>query len=298
MVKHFIDLSDFKKKELREILNFAKKIKKNPIKYSNLLKFKSLAMIFEKQSTRTRLSFAIGVKKLGGDFIEINKNDVGFGTRESNSDLIKVFSQYTDGLVIRSKQHSTIQELANLNIMPIINGLSDFSHPCQIISDIFTIEEKLGTINNKNISWVGDINNVLISLMQASIVLNFKLNVATPKKILDKNIKLIKKYNSKKINFFNDPIKAVQNTDCIMTDIWVSMGEKETSKKKKILKPFQVNKNLMMNAKKSAIFMHCLPAHRNEEVTDSVIDGHNSIVWLQARNRMFVQQSILKYCLT
>ena len=297
MVKHFINISDFKKNELKKIISFAKKIKNNPSKYNKLLQNKSLGMIFQKQSTRTRLSFNIGMKKIGGNVIELDKNEIGFGKRESDTDIISTLSQYIDCLMIRNDNHSKIVALSKINLLPIINGLSNFSHPCQILSDIFTIEEILGPIDNKIISWVGDINNVLISLIQASQILQFTLKIASPKKIVNKNIDLMNKYSSKKITYYDNPIEAVKKADCVMTDVWISMGEKNFKKKKELFKNFQINDNLMDCAKKEAIFMHCLPAHRNEEVTNSVIDGKKSAVWQQAQNRMYVQQSILNYCI-
>ena len=298
MINHFVDISDFKKNELKSIISFAKRIKNNPNKYKNLLQNKSLGMIFEKQSNRTRLSFDIGMKKIGGNVIELDKKGIGFGKRESDSDMINVLSQYIDCLIIRNNDHSKIKELSRLNLLPIINGLSNFSHPCQILSDIFTIEEILGPIDKQNITWVGDINNVLISLLQASHIFRFRLRIASPKALLLKNRSLINKYKSTNISFCSDPIEAIKGTDCVMTDVWVSMGEKESVKKKKKFKNFQVNENLMKHTHKKTIFMHCLPAHRNEEVVDSVIDSKKSVVWQQAQNRMYVQQSILNYCIS
>ena len=297
MIKHFIDLDSFRKKELRQILSFAQIIKKNPLKYSSLLKSKSLGLLFEKQSTRTRLSFSIGMQKIGGHVIELNKNDVGFESRETTKDLLKTMSQYFDLLIIRNDDHNKLLELASLNILPIINGLSNYSHPCQILSDIFTIEETLGKIENQTIAWVGDLNNVLISLLQAAEIFNFKLKIAVPESILISNHKMIKKMNLRYSKFFTQISKAVKDTNCVMTDVWVSMGEKNSKSKKIILQDFQVNDQVMQYAKKNAIFMHCLPAHRNEEVTDSVIDGKQSKVWQQAQNRMYVQQSILNFLL-
>ena len=297
MIKHFIDISDFKKVELENIINFAKKIKSQPGKYKNLLNNKSLGMIFEKQSNRTRLSFDIGMKNVGGNVIELNTQAIGFGKRESENDIIKILSQYIDCLVIRNNNHDKIKHLAKLNFLPIINGLSNYSHPCQILSDIFTIEEILGPIQKNKITWIGDINNVLISLIHASEIFNFQLKIASPKEIIKKNKILINKFKSKKIMFYNNPNEVVKEADCIMTDVWISMGEKNLLKKKKYLQPFQINEKLMKKTKKNTIFMHCLPARRNEEVTDSVIDGNKSVVWQQAKNRMYVQQSILYYCI-
>ena len=297
MINHFVDISDFKKSELKSIISFAKRIKNNPNKYKNLLQNKSLGMIFEKQSNRTRLSFDIGMKKIGGNVIELDKKGIGFGKRESDSDMINVLSQYIDCLIIRNNDHSKIKELSRLNFLPIINGLSNFSHPCQILSDIFTIEEILGPIDKQNITWVGDINNVLISLLQASHIFRFRLKIASPKALLLKNRSLINKFKSINISFCSDPIEAIKKTDCVMTDVWVSMGEKRSVNSKTIFKNFQINENLMQHTHKKTIFMHCLPAHRNEEVVDSVIDSKKSVVWQQAQNRMYVQQSILNYCI-
>lgn len=297
MIRHFIDLDSFTKNELRQILSFAKTIKKNPLKYSSLLKSKSLGLLFEKQSTRTRLSFAIGMHKIGGHVIELNKKDIGFENRETAIDILKTMSQYLDLLMIRNDDHNKLLELASLNILPIINGLSNYSHPCQILSDIFTIEEIFGKIENQTISWVGDFNNVLTSLLHAAEIFNFNLKIAVPESILISNKKLIKKMNLQYCKFFTQISKAVKDTNCVMTDVWVSMGEKNSKSKKIILQDFQVNQQVMKLAKKNAIFMHCLPAHRNEEVTNSVIDGKQSVVWQQAQNRMYIQQSILNFLL-
>tara|TARA_B110000438_G_scaffold299625_1_gene350204 strand:- start:612 stop:1514 length:903 start_codon:yes stop_codon:yes gene_type:complete len=292
MIKHFIDISDFKKNELRKFLITAKKIKNNPKKYSNSLNGKYLGMLFEKQSLRTRLSFNIGMQKIGGSFVEIDADHIGFGKRESIKDILSVMSQYLDCLMIRNNNHSNLIKLSNLNIIPIINGLTDYSHPCQILSDIFTVEEKKGRIENNIVAWIGDFNNVLISLIQAAEVLEFRLNIIVPKVFIKKNfINLIK--NSKYCKFYSNIKLGLENVNCVMTDVWVSMGEKKSLKKKQILKNYQITDHIMGYANKDAIFMHCLPAHRNEEVVDSVIDSKKSIVFQQAQNRMFVQQSIL-----
>ena len=181
MIKHFIDLDNFNIRQLRSVLNFSKKIKKNKNQYSNHFKNKSLGLIFEKQSMRTRLSFAIGIQKLGGNFIELKNDEIGFGKRESLHDMLKVMSQYLDVLMIRNNNHQLLKSLSSLNILPIINGLSNFSHPCQILSDIFTIEECIGNIKNKTIVWFGDFNNVLVSLIQAAEIFEFNLNILSPK---------------------------------------------------------------------------------------------------------------------
>jgi len=297
MINHFLDLGNLSKIHLRSILNFAKKLKKNQNKYSNQFQNKSLGLLFEKQSTRTRLSFSIGFQNLGGNLIELDHNQIGFGTRESVEDILKVLSQYIDVLMIRNNNHKQLIHFSSLNLLPIINGLSNFSHPCQILSDIFTIEELLGKIKNKNISWIGDCNNVLRSLIEASEIFEFNLNIISPK-ILCLNFKKTIDYKKLKyVKFFQDIDCVIENTDCVMTDTWISMGENNNKKKKNLLKNYQVNDIMMKKTKDSAIFMHCLPAHRNEEVTDTVIDGTKSVVWQQAKNRIYVQQSILNYLL-
>ena len=296
-MKHFTDIDDFKKIELRGILSTAKNIKKNPKKYSSFLSNKSLGMIFEKQSTRTRLSFSIGMQKLGGQVIELQNDKLGFGSRESEKDILKVLSGYLDILMVRNDNHLKLKTFASYNFLPIINGLSNYSHPCQILSDIFTIEECLGNIENKKIAWIGDINNVLTSLIQAAELFKFKLNIFTPLLIQKKYPKLIKSKKLKYCKFYNDINLGIKNVDCVMTDAWVSMGEKKIDNKKKLFKKFQVSKEIMKKTNKNSIFMNCLPANRNEEVLDSVIDGKQSVVWQQAKNRLYVQQSILCHLL-
>ena len=244
VTRNYIDISDFKFVELKKILNYAKKIKRNPKKFSNILKNKNLGLYFEQQSLRTRTSFEVGMKNLGGNVISIDKNEIGFGKRESEKDIINTLSQYIDCLIIRNHNHNKIKFYSELGLIPIINGLSNFSHPCQILSDIFTIEECLGAIKNKNICWIGNINNVLISLLQSAIIFEFNLNIAVPRSILSKNKILVNKYQSKKINFYHDPSYSIQNSDCIMTDKWISMDQRKPINKKKLFKTFQVNDKL------------------------------------------------------
>ena len=296
MIKHFIDIDNFSLRKLDLILSTAKKLKKNNTRYGKLFNNKSLGLLFQKESTRTRLSFSIGMQKLGGSVIELDLKAIGFGKRESEEDILKTLSCYIDCLMIRNNNHKKIQYYASLNVLPIINGLSDYSHPCQILADIFTLTEKLGKLSNKTICWIGDYNNVLRSLIQTQHLYLFQLNIVMPKKILLKNILKINNTKHSKIKFTDNIKNGVMNSDCVMTDAWVSMGERST-KKKSFFKNYQVNDKLMQMAKKNAIFMHCLPAHRNEEVTDSVIDGKQSVVWQQAQNRTYVQQSILNFLL-
>ncbi|MDC0058042.1 ornithine carbamoyltransferase [Pelagibacteraceae bacterium] len=290
-MKHFIDISDFNVKKLNEIIKKAKQIKKNPKKFAYKCEDKTLGMIFQKESTRTRVSFNLGFKKLGGHCFELDADSIGFGKRESYEDIIKTLSQFIDILMIRNDNHNLIRKLSSINVLPIINGLSNFSHPCQILSDVLTINEKLGSIKNQRICWVGDYNNVLRSLIDLQSLYNFKLNIVMPREILKKNKSKILKKNNRNLSTTSIITDGVKFADCVMTDTWVSMGEKHT--KKKYFKNFQVNKSIMKNASKDAIFMHCLPAHRNEEVSSELLDSNKSVVWEQAKNRMFVQQAII-----
>ncbi len=297
MIKNFIDISNFKKKQLDQIILLAKKIKKNPKKFSSVCKDKTLGMIFEKQSLRTRLSFNVGMQKLGGRVLELNSNDIGFDNkRETPKDVLNVLAQFIDCLMIRNDNHKQVLDLGNQNVIPVINGLTEYSHPCQILGDFLTIQEKFKNYNNIQITWIGDFNNVLISLLHLQNIYLFKLNVVIPKIILKNKKNQIKKYDNKKIKFISDTIKGSANSDCIMTDVWLSMGEKNKNKQK-YFKGFTVNKKIMNSTSKNSIFMHCLPAKRGQEVTSDVLDSKASVVLQQAQNRMFIQQAILIYVL-
>ena len=301
-MKNFINLSDINKKELRKIIDHAKIHKKKNLtsKSYHPLKGKVLIMIFEKPSTRTRISFELAMKQLGGEILILNPKDTHYGGGgESIHDTAKVLSQYGDIVMMRANKHENFLKFSKNLDIPIINGLTDLSHPCQIMSDIMTFEELKGPISNKKIAWLGDGNNVAFSLIEASVQFNFELAIASPKKFRpDKKIIAWAKNKKAKILITKDPEEAVNLADCIMTDKWISMGDKvNKKKKKKILKPYQVNKKIMKLAKKDAIFMHCLPASRGEEVTNDVMDGKQSVVWLGALNRIHVQKSIIQWCL-
>ena len=307
-MKNFINISDCSSAELRAIIEEAKNRKQNrsglnksaPDK-DKPFKGRSMAMIFEKPSTRTRISFDIAVKQLGGSSIFLNPDGIHYGKGdETLKDTAKVLSQYADIMMIRTSSHKNLEEFSKYAEIPVINGLSETSHPCQIMSDILTIEEAIGNIENKNIAWLGDGNNNMSnSLIQAANKFKFKLNIGCPEKYKpNKKILNWAKTNKVNLSISNNPQKAVENADCVMTDKWVSMNDKvDKKKKKKILKKYQVNDKLMSLAKPDAVFMHCLPVGRGEEVTDSVIDGKQSIVWTQALNRVHVQKSIIIWCL-
>ncbi len=294
---HLIDINNFKKKQIDEIISLAKKIKKNPKKYSLICKNKTLGLIFEKQSLRTRLSFSVGMQKIGGSVLELKSKDIGFDNkREKAEDVLNVLSQFIDCVMIRNNDHKQILNLSKQNIIPIINGLTDYSHPCQILGDFLTIQEKYKTNRKINIAWIGDYNNVLRSLIHLQNIYDFRLNVVIPKQIFRNYKKEFQKYKNKNLNHFSDPILGSKNSNCIMTDVWISMGEKNKNKIK-YFKNFTVNKNIISNASKNVIFMHCLPAKRGQEVTSDVLDGKNSVVLNQAKNRMYIQQAIIIYVL-
>ena len=295
MIKNFIDIENFRKKQLDEILQIAKKIKKNPNKFSSLLNNKTLGMIFEKQSLRTRLSFNVGMQKLGGNVVELISKDIGLDNkREDKKDVLNILAQYIDCLMIRNDNHKLLIELSNQKVLPIINGLTEYSHPCQILGDFLTIQENFKTRKKLQITWIGDFNNVLVSLLHLQNIYLFKLNVVVPAKILKKNKSEIIKYKNDQIKFFSDPLIGAKNSNCIMTDVWVSMGDKDKNKIKHF-KNFTVNQKIINLATKEAIFMHCLPAKRGKEVTSEVLDGKNSVILQQAKNRMYIQQAILLY---
>ncbi|MBA1337720.1 MAG: ornithine carbamoyltransferase [Pelagibacterales bacterium] len=306
-MRKFINIADVNKKELRLILDNAKSRKekrsalsKNAIDPDAPLDGKILIMIFEKPSTRTRISFDLAVKQLGGKSLILNPDEIHYGTgNESLYDTAKILSQYADIVMLRTHAHKNIVEFSKYLEVPLINSLTDLSHPCQIMSDIMTFEELKGPIKNKKIAWLGDGNNIVYSLIEAAVQFDFELRIASPKGYEpNKNILQWAKKNNGNIILTKDPIKAASSADCIMTDKWISMGDKiNKNKKKKALKPYQVNKKIMKVANKDSIFMHCLPASRGEEVTNDIMDGKQSAVWLEALNRIHAQKSIIEWCI-
>jgi|TARA_B100000780_G_C21120103_1_gene453631 ornithine carbamoyltransferase len=307
-MKNFINISDLNSNDLRLIIDSAKSRKlnrkglnKSAPDQDKPFEGKSMIMLFEKPSTRTRISFDIAIKQLGGSSIILNPDNIHYGKGdESLKDTAKVLTQYADIVMVRTSEHKNLEEFGKYLEIPIINGLSDQSHPCQIMSDILTFEELKGDIENKSIAWIGDANNNMSnSLIEAAGKFNFNLNLGCPNKFKpNKKIMIWAEKNKIKINITSKPEDAVKNVDCIMTDKWISMNDKVNKKeKKKVLKKYQVNKKLMKLAKPDAIFMHCLPVSRGEEVTSEVIDGKQSVVWTQALNRIHAQKSIIDWCL-
>ena len=304
-MKHFINLKDIPAKDLRKIIVDAKKRKTLRKKLSTLevdkgapLKGKILIQMFEKASSRTRISFYLAIKQLGGGTLTLRSNELHLGQGgESIADTAKILSTYGDGFMIRTDSDKKIEDFNKYLSIPLINGLSPSSHPTQVLSDIFTVEEiKKKNISKLNICWIGDSNNVLDSLIAASVKFSFKLNIGCPKKFEPgKEVRNWVKKNNKKIYVFNDPKKAVSGADVIFSDKVISLNDKVNKKKKlKEFKNFKINKKLISNAKKNCIFLHCLP--RGNEVSEEVFLGKQSYVWQQAMNRVHIQKSILLYC--
>ena len=255
-------------------------------------------MIFEKPSTRTRVSFEVGMKELGGDVVVLSGDELQVSRGESIADTARVLSRYVDGIMIRTFEEAKIREMAKYASVPVINGLTDNSHPCQLMADVMTFEEHRGSIKGKTVAWSGDGNNMASSWIHAATRFDFKLNIACPRECRPDE-KLLDWANKEKnhVNLFHDPKAAVENADCVVTDTWVSMGS-DDSNRHNLLSPFQVNKKLMENASPEAVFLHCLPAHRGEEVTSEVLDGPRSLVWDEAENRLHAQKAILLWCMT
>lgn len=299
-MRHFTDLSAVDPLELRSILENAKRLKTlqkagNPEKP---LAGKVLAMIFDKPSTRTRVSFDVGMRQLGGETIMLTGSEMQLGRSETIADTAKVLSRYVDIIMIRTTDHARMLELAEHATVPVINGLTDDTHPCQIMADVMTFEEHRGPVKGKTFAWMGDGNNVLHSMMEGAARFGFNMNVAVPEGSEPRsNYVQWALENGTKINLGHDAVAAAKNADCIVTDCWVSMGQEAKARGHNVFMPYQVNDVLMAHAAKDALFMHCLPAHRGEEVTDSVIDGPQSVVFDEAENRLHAQKAIMTWCL-
>ena len=299
--RHFLDLFDVSTKELRAILDASvamKKMRKSGQVADKPLDGKTLAMIFDKPSTRTRVSFDVGMRQLGGEAIMLTGAEMQLGRGETIADTARVLSRFVDIIMIRILSHDALTELAAHATVPVINGLTRRSHPCQVMADVMTFEEHRGPIKGRTVAWTGDDNNVLASWAHAAERLDFKLNVATPPELApNKVLKDWIRATGAPIELGTDPEAAVRGADCVVTDTWVSMGDKDGEHRHNLLKPYQVNAKLMSLAKPDALFMHCLPAHRGDEVTDEVIDGPQSVVFDEAENRLHAQKGILAWCL-
>ena len=303
-VRHFLDISDHDSATLRTLIDEAKRRKsarrglaRGEADADHPLSGRVLTMIFDKQSTRTRISFDMAMRQLGGTTLMLTGNEMQLAREETVADTARVISRYVDAIMIRLLDHEMVEELAANATIPVINGLTKWSHPCQVMADVMTYEEHKGPIGGATVAWSGDSNNVLTSWAHAAVKFGFKLKVASPKELsADPELReWLKK--SKNVELGHDPQAAVEGADCVISDAWVSMGDDNATKRHNLLRPYQVNGELMKLAKKDAIFMHCLPAHRGEEVTDEVIDGPQSVVFDEAENRLHAQKAILAWAL-
>jgi len=302
-IRHFLDLIDVPAPDLRAMIEAARamKVKSKAAsggRAARPLAGKTLAMIFERPSTRTRVSFEVAMRQLGGDAILLTAEEMQLGRGETLADTARVLSRYIDAIMIRTLDPAAVIELARHATVPVINGLTRRSHPCQVLADVMTFEEHRGPIRGRTVAWSGDANNVLASWMHAAERFEFRLTVATPPELAPKKPLLDWIRSSRAaISLGTDPDEAVRGVDCVVTDTWVSMGDRDGVRRHNLLKRYQVNARLMARAKPDAIFMHCLPAHRGEEVTDEVMDGPQSVVFDEAENRLHAQKGILAWCL-
>jgi ornithine carbamoyltransferase len=302
--RHFLDIDRIDADTLRRIVDMGHAMKKAGKRVPAKLKPAGIAdavlmLIFEKPSTRTRVSFDVAMRQLGGQTIALNHTDLQVGRGEPISDTAKVISRYVDAIMIRANKHETLMEFAEHASVPVINGLTDRTHPCQIIADIMTFEEARGPIKGRKVAWTGDGNNVAASWIQAATRFGFKLALACPPQLNPERSMLEwARQAGGDVYLTEDPQEAVAGADCVVTDTWVSMGQQhEASRRKQLLGPFAVDEGLLRQAHKDAIFMHCLPAYRGLEVATSVIDGAQSVVWEEAENRLHAQKAILAWCL-
>ena len=298
--RHFLDIKDFSSAELREMITEAARLKRSRGAGKKPLAGKTLAMIFEKPSTRTRISFEVGMRELGGDVIVLSARDMQLGRGETVYDTAHVLSRYVHGIVLRTDSAAKLHELATHASVPVINGLTELTHPCQIMADILTFEEHCGPIAGQAVAWVGDGNNVAASWIEAAAKFGFTLRLACPDGYKP-NAKVLAwaKAEGADVRVTDDPLAAVQGARCVVTDAWLSMAdaEEESMARAVALAPYQVTTALMEKAAKGAVFMHCLPAHRGEEVTAEVIDGPASVVFDEAENRLHAQKAIMAWCM-
>ena len=297
-IRHFLDLIDLPAEELRRVIDLARAMKAKRAAQERPLAGKTLAMIFERPSTRTRVSFEVAMRQLGGDVIMLTADEMQLGRGETIGDTARVLSRYVDAIMIRALDAEAVAELARFAAVPVINGLTRLSHPCQVMADVMTFEEHRGPIRGRTVAWSGDANNVLTSWMHAAERFAFCMRVATPPELAPKKplVAWIKSSGAA-IALGSDPEQAVKGADCVVTDTWVSMGDRNGARRHNLLKHYQVNERLMALAKPDALFMHCLPAHRGEEVTDEIMDGPHSVVFDEAENRLHAQKGILTWCL-
>jgi ornithine carbamoyltransferase len=300
--RHFLDLLDLPADTLRGILNASSSMKSaraaDKLHAPKPLQGKVLAMIFDRPSTRTRVSFDVGMRELGGETLMLTGAEMQLGRGESIADTARVLSRYVDAIMIRILDHEDMLELARYATVPVINGLTKRSHPCQVMADILTFEEHRGPIKGRKVAWSGDYNNVLSSWIDASARFDFEIAVACPPELQPPPARLVAaRAAGAHVTLSEDPFKAVKGASAVISDCWVSMGDEDEGRRHNLLAPYQVNAKLMGRAANDAVFMHCLPAHRGEEVTDEVIDGPASVVFDEAENRLHAQKGVLAWCL-
>jgi len=295
--KNFLTLKDYDSKTIGYLLDIAGDVKSDPSKYSKVLEGKNIALLFDKHSTRTRLSFEAGISQMGGNAIYLDAKNLQLSRGETYADTAKIFSGYLDAVVIRTFSHSTVEIFAEEGSIPVINGLTDAYHPCQVLSDLFTIKEAGLLSPGLKITYMGDSNNVTNSLMVGLSKLGLKLTVGSPSEYGpgQEIMKYIESIKGSDVSIVTDPVKATEDADIVYTDVWISMGDAESDKKVKKLSSYQVSRELLSHASNDAIVMHCLPAHRGEEITAEVLGGPNSIVLKQAENRLHAQKALLTY---
>ncbi|MDD5568461.1 MAG: ornithine carbamoyltransferase [Candidatus Omnitrophica bacterium] len=299
MNKDLLTIKDLTAKEIEELFSLTDKLKRNKARFSKVLAGKALALVFQKPSNRTRVSFEVGMFQLGGNSLYLSPGEISLGIRESIADVARTLSRFVDGIVLRTFEHKNCEDLARFSGIPVINGLSDFSHPCQALADLYTIREKLKAFKGVTLAYVGDGNNVCNSLLFICAKLGVNVNLGCPKgyeplAAVLKDSRAIGDTTGAAINLFNDASSAVKDADVIYTDVWTSMGQEDEARKRiEVFEDFQVNMNLVKSAKRGALIMHCLPAHRGQEITDEVIESGNSVVFDEAENRMHVQKAVL-----
>ena len=302
--KNFLDIDALNREGLDQILSRSSDLKsarvgkpKGAVDDSRPLDGHVLAMIFEKPSTRTRVSFEMAIRQLGGTALMLSSNDTQLGRGETVADTARVLSRYVDAIMIRTDSHDKLLDLAEYATVPVINGLTDNSHPCQVMADVLTFQEHQGPIEGRTVTWCGDGNNMAVSWIHAATRMNFELRLACPKELSPPDAVIDRaRAEGARLTLTENAEEAVQGSDCVIADTWVSMGDSQAEVRHNLLQPFQVNDRLMSVADKDAVFMHCLPAHRGEEVTNEVMDGPQSVIWDEAENRLHAQKGILAWC--
>ena len=294
-IRHFLNLHELSQSDMHKIVSESQRLKKDYGKFT-LKKKKILAMIFEKPSTRTRVSFEVGMKTINGDVVILDQNDTQLARGESLNDTIKVLSRYVDIIMYRGSDEKKLYEISKSSNVPIINGLTNQSHPCQIIADLMTLEENFKDINKISLCWLGDGNNVCNSWIHACKHYDFNLNISCPKGFFPKK-QVLDKVKKNTVKLYENPEQAILGADVLITDTWESMGMNKQDDTLKKFKKFQINSSLLNKTQKKSLILHCLPAHRGNEITDEIIDGKNSLVWNEAQNRLYAHQSILFWCL-